>query len=146
MLKKTITYLAIGGALLGGVAVAGTAYAGTPAAPTPAVAPATASGHPLHTWLETHRKEIRREGLTISAKTIGVTPKALVAELRSGKSVADVAAQHGVSAQTVVNALVGAADTAVNRAEADHKLTAAQADKIEAALPGRVTKAVDRIR
>jgi hypothetical protein len=145
MLKKTIASLVVGGALLGGVASAGTAYA---AAPTTATATASSStaGHPLRTWLKAHRKEIRKAGIEISAKTIGITPKALVTELRSGKSVAQVAAEHNVSAQTVVNALVGAADTKVDQAVTSGKLTSAQAAKIKAALPGYITKAVDRTR
>ena len=54
-----------------------------------------------------------------------MTPQALRAELKSGKSVADVAGEHGVSAQTVVNALVGAADARIDKAvaakQADHE-------------------------
>jgi len=143
MLKKTIASLVVGGALLGGVASAGTAYA---AAPATATASSSTAGHPLRTWLKAHRKEIRKAGIEISAKTIGITPKALVTELRSGKSVAQVAGEHNVSAQTVVNALVGAADTKVDQAVTSGKLTSAQAAKIKAALPGYITKAVDRTR
>jgi hypothetical protein len=143
MLKKTIASLVVGGALLGGVASVGTAYA---AAPTTATASSTTAAHPLRTWLKAHRKEIRKAGIDISAKTIGVTPKALVTELRSGKSVAQVASEHNVSTQTVVNALVGAADGKVDQAVTNGKLTSAQAAKITAALPGYITKAVDRTR
>ncbi len=141
MLKKTLASLAIGGIMVGGVAVgAGSASAATPSAG--ATTQAT-SGHPLRAWLRAHRKEIRKDAVVISAKTIGVTPQDLVSELRSGKSVATVAGEHNVSAQTVVNALVGAADARINQAVGDHKLTSAQASKIEGALPGLVTKAVN---
>jgi hypothetical protein len=143
VLKKTVASLVIGGALLGGAAAsAGTAYAATA---TPSVsATSQASNHPLRSWLHANRKEIRKAAIAVSAQTIGVTPKDLVSELRSGKSMAGVAAEHGVSAQAVINALVGAADTKINQAVADHRLTSAQANKIEAALPGRVTKLVNR--
>ena len=146
MLKKTIASLVVGGALLGGVASVGTAYAAAPTAT--ATASSSTAGHPLHTWLKAHRKEIRKAGIDISAKTIGVTPKALVTELRSGKSVAQVAGEQSppVSSQTVVNALVGAADTKVDQAVTNGKLSSAQAAKIKAALPGYVTKAVNRTR
>jgi hypothetical protein len=144
MLKKTIATLVVGGALLGGVASAGTAYAAAPTAT--ATASSSTAGHPLRTWLKAHRKEIRKAGIDLSAKTIGVTPKALVTELRSGKSVAQVAGEHGVSAQTVVNALVGAADGKVDQAVTSGKLTSAEAAKIKAALPGYITKAVNRTR
>jgi hypothetical protein len=146
MLKKTIATLVVGGALLGGVASAGTAYAAAPTAT--ATASSSTAGHPLRTWLKAHRKEIRKAGIDLSAKTIGdgVTPKALVTELRSGKSVAQVAGEHNVSAQTVVNALVGAADGKVDQAVTSGKLTSAEAAKIKAALPGYITKAVNRTR
>ncbi len=144
MLKKTIASLAIGGILVGGAATgAGSAYAATPSTGATSQASST---HPLRTWLRAHRKEIRRDAVVLSAKTIGVTPQELVTELRSGKSVATVAGEHNVSAQTVVNALVGAADAKVNQAVTDHKLTSDQASRIESALPGRVTKAVNRTR
>jgi hypothetical protein len=144
MLKKTIASLVVGGALLGGVASAGTAYAAAPTAT--ATASTSTASHPLLKWLKAHRKEIRKAGIELSAKTIGVTPKALVTELRTGKSVAQVAGEHGVSTQTVVNALVGAADTKVDQAVTSGKLTSAEAAKIKAALPGYVTKAVNRTR
>jgi len=144
MLKKTIASLVVGGALLGGVASVGTAYAATPT-PT-ATASSTTAGHPLRTWLKAHRKEIRKAGIAVSAKTIGITPQALVTELRAGKSVAQVATEHNVSSQTVVNALVGAADAKVDQAVANNKLTSAEAAKIKAALPAYLTKAVDRTR
>jgi hypothetical protein len=144
MLKKTIASLVVGGALLGGVASAGTAYAAAPAAT--ATAPSATAAHPLLKWLKAHRKEIRKAGVELSAKTIGITPKALVTELRMGKSVAQVAGEHGVSTQTVVNALVGAADSRVDQAVTNQKLTSAEAAKIKAALPTYITKAVNRTR
>jgi hypothetical protein len=143
---KIIAPLVVGGALLVGVASAGAAGASTPAnrpAATATVAPAASGAHTLRAWAKAHRREIRRLGVAVSAKAIGVTPKALVAELRTGTSIAAVAAQHGVSAQTVEGDLVTAADTAINRAVADHQLSAARATKLEAAVPGYVTKAVN---
>jgi hypothetical protein len=147
MLKKLIAPFVIGGVLLGGVAWAGVAGAAAPAATASAsAAPVAHTGkHALRAWLRTHRRELRREGVAISAKTIGVTPKALVAELKSGQSIAEVAAAHGVSTQTVVNALSSAADAKISQAVTDHKLTSTQAAKIEAALPSYLTKAVNHI-
>jgi hypothetical protein len=142
VLKKLIAPLVIGGALLGGVASAGSAYAGTPT-PAATAAPSTHTGRQqLRAWLRAHRRQIRRDAVTISAKAIGVTSTQLVTELRSGTSIAAVAGQHNVSAQSVINALVSAADAKVNRALTDHKLTSAAAAAIEAALPTYVTKAV----
>ena len=143
MLKKIIAPVVIAGALLGGVAVSTVAYAASPAA---SVTTASSGNHPLQTWLRAHRSELRRRGVAISAKTIGVTPRDLVAELRTGKSVAQVATEHSVSAQNVVNALDSAADTAITRAVTNHKLTQAQAQQVEAALPTHLAKAVDKVR
>jgi hypothetical protein len=144
-LKKLIAPVVIGGVLLTGVAAGGAAYASAPAATT-AVATAKAPGHhALRGWLRAHRKEIRRVGVVISAKTIGVTPQVLVADLRTGKSIAEVAQANNVSPQTVVNALVSAADAKVTQAVSDKKITQTEADKIDAALPGLITKAVDHV-
>jgi hypothetical protein len=141
MLKKIIAPIVIGGALLGGVAATGTAYAATPT---------TSSTAQTHTgkgdnkgWIRSHRKELRTAGLDVSAKTIGITPQALRADLKAGNSVAGVATQHNVSPQSVINAVVSAADGQINQAVADQKLTETQANKLEARIPGRVLKVVD---
>ncbi len=144
MLKKTLASIVIGGVLLGGAASGATAYAGTPAsAPATATVPASTGNQQLRTWIRDHRRQIRKAVVAISAKAIGVTPAALVTELRSGKSIATVAGEHNVSAQTVVNDLTSAADAKITQAVADHKLTSAQASKIEAALPARLAKLVN---
>jgi hypothetical protein len=141
VLKKFIAPILAGGVLLGAVAATGTAYAAAPAASV--AAPAHAGKSAVRAWLRAHRREIRRDGVAISAKTIGVTPKALVGELRSGKSIADVAGEHGVSAASVVIALTSAADAQINKLVASNKLTSAEAKKIETALPSYLTKAVN---
>jgi short-subunit dehydrogenase len=144
MFKKVIAPVLIGGALLsGGVAVTGTAYAATPAA-TPVANHAT-KGQIEH-WLRTHRKEIRRAGVDVSATAIGITPTVLVADLKAGNSIAGVATQHGVNPENVVSALVSAADGKVNQAVTAGQLSSTQAKVIEAKLPAYVTKAVDRTR
>ncbi len=145
MLKKIVAPLLIAGALLGGGLAASTsAYAAAP--PTAASATAHAGKQPLRAWLRAHRVQIRREGAAISAKAIGVTPHVLLSELHSGKSIAQVAGEHNVSAHTVVNALNSAADTKIAQAVTDHRLTQTQAQKIEAALPKYLTAAVNRVR
>ncbi len=144
MLKRIVTPIAISGALLIGASSAGfasAAYASTSAA-TSSVQNAN---HGVGTWMRSHRRQIAHAVVAISAKTIGVSGQSLISDLRSGKSIADVASDHGVSTQTVVNALVTAGDAAVGKAVTDHKLTAAQATKIEAVLPGRATKLVNRV-
>ncbi len=141
MFKKIVASVIVGGTLLFGVATTGVAYAATPAAAT--TAPTHASRGQIKAWVRAHRKELRKAGVAISAKTIGITPQALVADLKTGNSVAGVATQHDVSPQTVVYALVSAADSKINQAVNAGKLTSNQAKKIEAKLPTYVTKVVD---
>jgi hypothetical protein len=138
--KKIIAPVIIGGVLLGGVASSGVASAATP---TPAAKTSTASASQIKTWVRHHRRELRRAGLYLSAKTIGITPQTLKSDLKAGNSVAGVATQHGVSTQTVVNALVSAADGKVSKAVTAGKLTSTQASTIEAKIPGAVTKLVN---
>ncbi len=144
MLKKVVAPLVIAGALLGGLAASTSAFAAVP--PTAASATAHAGKQPLRAWLRAHGVQIRREGALISAKTIGVTPQVLLSELHSGKSIAAVAGEHNVSAQTVLTALDSAVDAKITRAVADHTLTQTQAQKIEAVLPQYLTGAVNRMR
>jgi len=168
MMKKLIAPVAVSGALLASLAVGGVAYAAAPASgstvtrtatappppptPTPAHPPPTgrAAPRPHHgqrrAWLKAHRKAIRTEVVAISASTIGVTPQTLVAELKTGRSIAQVADEHHVDPSTVVTALSVAADAKVAQAVAQHKLTRAQADRIDARLPIAITGIVERVR
>lgn len=150
MFKKIIAPIALGGAVLGGavlggVATAGAATAGatTPAPTASTTAPSHAGKGHVKAWLRSHRKELRKAGLEVSAKTIGISPTELRTDLKAGNSIAGVAAQHNVSAQTVVNVLVGVADNQINQAVTAKKLTSAQASAIEAKLPARFTKVVN---
>ncbi len=151
MLKKVLAPVVLVAVLAGGALTAGTASAATPTAASPsttaapAAVPASSGHHGARGWLRTHRRQLRRAGAVTSAKAIGVTTKVLVTELRSGKSVAQVAGEHGVSTQTVVDALVSGADARVDQAVADQKLTSAQATTIKAKLPTLVAKAVNHV-
>src|SRR5579862_3585421 len=140
--KKIILPAAVTAALAvgGTVGLATTAGAATP---TPA-AQSKPSTHAGAAWLRHHRRAIRRAVVTISSKDIGVTRQDLVGELRSGKSIAQVAGEHGVSTSTVENDLVSAADNEVNKLGSEGKLSSAQVSTIEAALPGLAAKIVNR--
>jgi hypothetical protein len=148
MKKKMISTVTVGLVLSGVTGMglsAGLASPAGAATPSAVTSSGTAAHHPLRAWLRAHRKAVARDTVQISARTIGVTPKALVSTLRSGQSIAAVAQTHDVDPQTVVSALVQTADTKVNGAVTNGKLTSAQATKIEAALPGAVTKIVDHV-
>ncbi|HET9729096.1 MAG TPA: hypothetical protein VFR41_06720 [Acidimicrobiia bacterium] len=104
----------------------------TPSTPKDAAAPKTAL-----------RDRLVRQALKLAAQTIGIDAKALVQELRAGKSVADVATEHGVQPQTVIDALVQAATTKINAAHDAGKLTDAQTTKLLAKLPDFVARLVN---
>ena len=142
MFKKFVAPVVIAGVLLGG-ATAATAGVASAAAPT--TASASPGHHALKSWLRAHRHKIRQAALAVSAKAIQISPQALRAELKSGKSVAQVAGEHGVSAQTVIGALVDAADARIDQAVTDHKLSTDQATKIKGALPAWAAKAVNHV-
>ena len=154
MLQRRIASVVLGGALLAGLAGlagGGTANAGALApTPTSTSAPAHAS-HVLGTkphvgaWLKGHRKSIRKAAIAISATTIGISPQALVAELKSGKSIAEVATAHLVDPQLVVDALTAAAEAKVAHGVTAGKLSQSKADAINAALPARIAKVVNHV-
>jgi hypothetical protein len=147
MLKKLIAPAVAGGILVGSLAMGGVASAATPTTTT--TPSTTQTAHPgaraARQWLRAHRRDLRREGLSISASTIGITPQALRADLVSGQSIAQVAAAHGSSASAVESALTKAADSALQQAETAGKLTAAQVAKVEARVPARIDKAVNHV-
>jgi hypothetical protein len=78
-----------------------------------------------------------------AADAIGIEASALRAQLREGKSIADVAAANGVEAETVVNALVTPLLTRIDASVAKGKFTAEKAATMEAALRERVAKFVN---
>jgi transposase-like protein len=133
---------AVTAAVLGtaGVSIAGAASDGGSApAPTQAIA---GRDHPRLAPVAQHARRALRRGLQLAAKTIGVDAKELRDELRAGKSIADVATEHGVDPNTVITALVDAATTKINTAKTNGKLTDEQATKLLANLGERVTNVV----
>ncbi|HXQ43155.1 MAG TPA: hypothetical protein VN816_00830 [Acidimicrobiales bacterium] len=128
-------------ALFSGVASAGVAAAAVPR--SPAVTANAHTTHRLGKWLVAHRQQIRRAVVAISSQTIGISGQQLVSELRSGKSISAVAGEHGVSTQAVVAALQRAADAEVSKAVTNHRLTTAQAAKIETRIGQFVVKLVN---
>lgn len=140
-LKKIIAPGVVCAALLVGMGVPGVASA---ASSTPSTVSAKSQGHDhrLERWLIAHRLQIRGAVLSISSKAIGLSPQDLATDLRSGESITGVATAHHVATQSVVDALVRAANAEVTKATASHKLTAAQATKIKQKLETLVVKLV----
>lgn len=87
-----------------------------------------------------------RAGLEETAKSIGITEEQLKAELKAGKSIAEVAQAHGVDPQKVINDLVAAANTKIDEAVASGKLPADRASKLKQSLNEHITKLVNAKR
>ncbi len=85
------------------------------------------------------RRDVVRDGVKLAADTIGIAPADLANELRSGKTIADVANEHNVQPQTVIDALVQAADKKIDAS----KLTDAQKAKLKEHVPTRIANLVN---
>jgi polyhydroxyalkanoate synthesis regulator phasin len=83
---------------------------------------------------------ILKAAVETAAKALDMSTDDLKAELKAGKSVADVAADKGVALDTVTQALTDAANTAIDKAVADGMLSADRAAEIKAKLPDAITR------
>ena len=92
---------------------------------------------------QNRRHRLAKAAIKTAADTIGIQPKDLLTELKAGKSVADVAAEHGKTGQQVVDAIVAKINAKVDEAAAAGKLPADKAADIKAKAPERVTKMVN---
>jgi spermidine/putrescine-binding protein len=126
--------LLVGSLGLAAVVPAGVASAQT--ATTQAANPSANTGHPF-------LRKVRHAEYKVAADTIGVNPAELRADLKGGRSVADVATTKGVSVDTVVNAVVNDATTKIDQAVTNGKLSQDQATKLEANLPAIFTRVVN---
>jgi DUF917 family protein len=137
-------------AIVSALAMAGTAgFASSASATSTSGSPTLTAesqpaSHSAAQWVENHRQAIGHAVVTISAEDIGVTPLALVTELRSGKSIAQVAGEYRASTTALQTDLVNAADSRVNTLVGNGKLTSTQGSKIEARIPALVNKIVNR--
>src|SRR5262249_51310450 len=81
--------------------------------------------------------------LAAAAKALDMSPSALVTQLRSGKSIADVAKDKGVDTQTVIDAIVADVKARLADRVKAGDITQAQADDFAADLTTRVTAFVN---
>jgi hypothetical protein len=82
-------------------------------------------------------------GLDAAAGYIGVTETELRTQLESGKSLAQVAKDHGKTADGLVAALVADAKQKLDTAVSAKRLTQAQADEMLSGLKQRITNLVN---
>jgi polyhydroxyalkanoate synthesis regulator phasin len=90
--------------------------------------------------------KVLKGAVDAAAEAIGVDPADLKAALKDGRSVADVAADHGVDRQAVVDALVAKGNTALDAAVADGTIEAGRAGKVRDRLPDLADRLVDAHR
>jgi hypothetical protein len=81
--------------------------------------------------------------LPVAAAYVDLTPVALRSELRSGKSLAQVATANGKSVDGLKSALLSALRTKVQAAKAAGKIDAARADRLLQRAPQLVDRIVD---
>ena len=95
-------------------------------------------------------KVTRRAGkarlLSVAARYIGVSPKALAADLRAGKSLAQVATAHGKTAAGLKDALLKPLKAHLDKAVAAKRITAAQAQEKLAKTTARLDKLISRTK
>jgi hypothetical protein len=87
----------------------------------------------------------RRNGERLDAVSglLGITSDELKTELRSGKSLAEIATEKGVDTQKVIDAIVAEMTEKVNEKVAEGKITQDQADTMLANAVERVTAMVN---
>jgi uncharacterized protein (DUF433 family) len=157
---KTLASATVAGVLgLAGVSVAGATSSGGSAQPsttaaatasgasgtsgaTGAKAGATARPGARKAARAVRRRRLRRAG-ALAAKTIGISPAELVQQLRAGKTIAEIASDHGVTAQTVISALQDAATAKIEAAKTADKITAERAARLETRAAKVIPKLVN---
>jgi polyhydroxyalkanoate synthesis regulator phasin len=93
-----------------------------------------------------HRIHVKAHGLGQVAKYLDITPQQLRSELRAGKSLAQIATDHGKSIDGLVDAWVAKAKERLDKAVEKGRLTRERADQILQRLTEAAEKAVQRTR
>ena len=135
-IKKIVATVALAGAITTGTAAA--AFAADSGTTSTDPSAQNANGHPGL------RREIRRGGAKVVAETLGVSVADLRTALKGGQSISEYATSLGKDPQTVVDALVNAANTKIDQLVADGKLPQEKGDAIKAKVPARVDQIVNR--
>ena len=86
------------------------------------------------------RSAVLHQSVGIAAVVIGVSPQALIAEVKGGKSIAQVAAEHGVDLQLVVDQITHIADQIIDAAVRFGFITPEQATTLKAKLDAFVVR------
>ena len=87
-----------------------------------------------------------KNAMQTAAETIGIDVKDVVAEVKGGKTIAQVAGEHGTTGDAVISALTSRANAAIDQAVADGKLTSDKAVDAKAKAEAAITKLVNETR
>jgi hypothetical protein len=140
----TAAVLATGGVALAGAADGSSSSAAKPAVSTPAPAATPHRvGGALRVKVRLKLRKLLKGAAGVVTKAIGIDRPTLRQGLRDGLTIAQIATAHGVAPQTVIDALVTAADKKVEAALTAGKITSERAGRIEARLPARITNLVN---
>lgn len=93
-----------------------------------------------------HGKERLKHTVTAAAEAIGITPREVLAGLKEGKSIAEIAQANDVEPQAVIDKLVAGATARIDKAVADGKVQADRAAKLKERLPAAMEKLVNHKR
>lgn len=77
------------------------------------------------------------------AEVLDLTEEELLAELRDGRSLEDIAADQGIGKQELIDELVTLASQRIDAAVAEGRLTDAQAGQLKSGLDARITDRVE---
>jgi hypothetical protein len=106
----------------------------------------------LGAFFRTHARRVElltavRRGIAKSAAdAIGIAPKDLASELKSGKSIADVASEHNVSLDTVKSKIMDNAKTALDKARENGRIDQAKEDAALQKLRDNLDTILNRTR
>ena len=90
-------------------------------------------------------RQVRRQDLLGTAATaLGITPEALKAELKSGKTVKAVAQANNVDPQKVTDALVTETNKLIDQAVNDNKISQAKGDTLKQKASTRISRFVEQ--
>jgi hypothetical protein len=146
MKRRTVLATATTAAVLStaGIAIAG-ATSPSPSSSGPAVSASDSNATKPTVAHRRHRRHHRVRAFVrkVVTDTIGIDRATLRREVRSGKTIAEIATAHNVEPSAVVEALVTAATTKLEAAATAGRITEERAHKIEAKLPDRFTKLVN---
>lgn len=104
------------------------------------VGASTAFAHP-----RTDGAQPRQAVVNTVADTLDMDKQELMAELRSGKTLAEVALENGVEVDDVIEALVDAADERLDGAVESGRITQEQAEEKLSSVEDRITALIDKV-